>query len=183
LVKHPAQNDNEGEMTTQRIRTAAAAFETRDEAERAVDRLRDAGFDAEQVGWAMRGEHKDDRPAGADAAAVGAGTGAVVGGAVGAAGAAAAMALIPGLGPFLAGGYLGTVLIATGGGAVAGGLLGGLTGMGMDEDEATYYDEQFRAGRVVVTVNAGERYTEAADILRDSGGQTFRPGTVAAIDR
>jgi hypothetical protein len=165
------------------MRTAAAAFETRDQAERAVDRLRDAGFDAEQVGWAMRGGDKDDRPEGTEDVATGAGAGAVVGGAVGAAGAAAAMALIPGLGPFLAGGYLGTVLIAAGGGAVAGGLLGGLTGMGMDEEEAKHYDEQFRAGRVVVTVNADERYTEAADILRASGGQTFRPGAVASTDR
>jgi hydrogenase maturation factor len=90
------------------------------------------------------------------------------------------MTLIPGVGPFLAGGYLGTVLIAAGGGAAAGGLLGGLTGMGMDEDEAKHYDEQFRAGRVVVTVNAGGRYTEAADILAASGGQTFRQGGIAA---
>ena len=162
--------------TTQRPRTAAASFESRDEAERAVDRLRQAGFGEERVGWAMRGEDKGDRPEGTEDAAKGAGTGALAGGALGAAGAAAAMALIPGIGPFLAGGYLGTVLIAAGGGAVAGGLLGGLTGMGMDEDEAKHYDEQFKAGRVVVTVDAGDRYTEAADILRDGGGHTFQPG-------
>jgi hypothetical protein len=85
------------------------------------------------------------------------------------------MALIPGIGPFLAGGYLGTVLIAAGGGAVAGGLLGGLTGMGLEEDEARHYDEQFKAGRAVVTVNAGDRYTEAADILQQMGGQRYQP--------
>ena len=167
-------------MTTQRTRTAAATFESRDQAERAVDRLRQAGFSDDQVGWAMRGEDKGDRPGGTEDAAKGAGTGALAGGALGAAGAAAAMALIPGIGPFLAGGYLGTVLIAAGGAAAAGGLLGGLTGMGMDEDEAKHYDEQFRSGRVVVTVNAGDRYTEAADILRDSGGQTFQPGATGA---
>ena len=168
-------------MTTERTRTAAASFDSRDEAERAVDRLRGAGFGEDSVGWAMRGGEDSDRPEGTEDAAKGAGTGAVAGGALGAAGAAAAMTLIPGIGPFLAGGYLGTVLIAAGGGAVAGGLLGGLTGMGMDEDEAKHYDEQFRAGRVVVTVNAGGRYTEAADILAQSGGQTFRPGGVSAV--
>ena len=168
-------------MTTHRPRTAAATFDSRDQAERAVDRLRQAGFSNEQIGWAMRHQ---DAPEGttdvSDDVAKGVGTGAVAGGALGAAGAAAAMALIPGIGPFLAGGYLGTILIAAGGGAAAGGLLGGLTGMGMDEAEAKHYDEQFRAGRVVVTVNAGDRYTAAADILRDSGGQTFQPGAAGA---
>lgn len=160
-------------MTTQRTRTAAATFGSRDEAERAVDRLRQAGFDSDSVGWTMRGEN--DRPAGTADVAAGVSTGAVAGGALGAAGAAVAMALIPGVGPFLAGGYLGTILIAAGGAAAAGGLLGGLTGMGMDHDEANYYDTQFREGRVVVTVNAGDRYTQAAEILRESGGQTFQP--------
>ena len=51
-------------MTTQRSRTAVSAFESRDQAERAVDRLRQAGFSEEQVGWAMRGEDKGDRPEG-----------------------------------------------------------------------------------------------------------------------
>lgn len=156
------------------MRTAAATFETRDEAERAVDRLHAAGFNPDGIGWAMRGEHSDDRPEGTGEAAGGAATGAVAGGALGAAGAAATMALIPGIGPFLAGGYLGTILIAAGGAAVAGGMLGGLTEMGMDETEAKHYDTQFQAGRVVLTVNAGDRYTEAADILRDSGGDTYR---------
>jgi hypothetical protein len=171
-------------MTTeQRTRTAVAAFETRDQAERAVDALRQAGFTDEHIGWAMRGEDKGDRPEGTEDAAKGAGTGALAGGALGAAGAAAAMALIPGIGPFLAGGYLGTVLIAAGGGAVAGGLLGGLTGMGLEEDEARHYDEQFKAGRAVVTVNAGDRYTEAADILQQMGGQRYQPSDGIAAHR
>ena len=56
-------------MTVERSRTAAAAFDSRDQAERAVDRLTEAGFEADTVGWAMRGDN-GDRPAGtADAAA------------------------------------------------------------------------------------------------------------------
>jgi hypothetical protein len=168
-------------MTTeQRTRTAVAAFDTRDQAERAVDALRQAGFTDEHIGWAMKHEEK---PEGTEDAAKGAGTGALAGGALGAAGAAAAMALIPGVGPFLAGGYLGTVLIAAGGGAVAGGLLGGLTGMGLSEDEAKHYDEQFKAGRAVVTVNAGDRYTAAADILQQMGGHSYQPADGAELRR
>jgi hypothetical protein len=156
--------------TTMRARTAAATFGSRDEAERAVDRLRAAGFSQEQIGWAMRGS---DTPDGANDVAKGATAGAVTGAGLGAAGAAVAMALIPGVGPFLAGGYLGTVLTAAGVSAAAGGLLGGAAGLGFDEDETRHYEDALKDGRAVVTVEAGERYTEAANILRDSGGSTY----------
>jgi len=38
--------------------------------------------------------------------------------------------------------------------------------MGIPEEEATYYDTEFRAGRIIVTVNADTRYDEAVAILR-----------------
>jgi hypothetical protein len=136
-----------------------------------VDRLRGAGFDDEQIGWAMR---DGDNPEGAKDVAKGATTGAVAGAGVGAVGAAAAMALIPGVGPFLAGGYLGTILTAAGASAAAGGLLGGATGLGFDEGETRHYEEALKSGQAVVTVKAGDRYTEAADILHESGGSTYR---------
>ena len=159
-------------MTMQRTRTAVAAFATRDEAERAVDNLRAAGFADADIGWAMQGE---ERPEGTEDAAKAATAGAVTGGVLGGVGAAAAMALIPGVGPFIAGGALATVLITAGAGAVAGGLIGGLAGMGVDKDEAEHYDREFQAGRAVVTVKAGDRYSEASDILDRSGGQRFQP--------
>ena len=159
-------------QSTARPRTAAATFGSRDEAERAVDRLRDAGFDNEKIGWAMR---DGDTPEGAKDVAKGATAGALTGAGLGAAGAAVAMALIPGVGPFLAGGYLGTVLTTAGVSAAAGGLLGGVTGLGFDEDETRHYEDALKGGRAVVTVQAGDRYTEAADILAECGGDTFRP--------
>ena len=167
-------------MATERTRTAAAAFATRDQAERAVDALRAAGFRDEHIGWAMKGE---DKPDGVGDAAKGAAAGAVTGGVIGGVGAAAVMALIPGVGPFIGGGVLATVLTGAGAGAAAGGLIGGLTGMGMSEDEAKHYEGEFKAGRAIVTVNAGDRYTEAADILRASGGQTFAPDSTRATSR
>ncbi len=160
------------EQNITRPRTAAATFGSRDEAERAVDRLRDAGFDHEQIGWAMR---QGDNPDGTKDVAKGATAGAVTGAGLGAAGAAVAMALIPGVGPFIAGGYLGTILTTAGVSAAAGGLLGGMAGLGFDEDETRHYEDALKGGRAVVTVQAGDRYTEAADILRDCGGDTFRP--------
>lgn len=161
-------------MTTQQRRPTMSAFESRDHAERAVGGLRDAGFRDEDVGWAMRHE---EAPEGthdvSDEVAKDASAGAATGGILGGVGAAAAMALIPGIGPFLAGGALGTVLITAGASAAAGGLLGGLIGMGASEEEAKYYDEEFRAGRPVMTVNAGDRSDEARDIFRRSGGYDY----------
>lgn len=161
---------------TQRQRTAAATFESRDEAERAVDRLRAAGFSDERIGWAMRqGETPEGAKDVSDDVAKGATAGALTGAGLGAAGAAVGMALIPGVGPFIAGGYLATILTTAGVSAAAGGLLGGLAGLGFDEGETRHYEEAFKGGRAVVTVGAGDRYTEAADILRENGGQTYRP--------
>jgi len=164
-------------QTSTRPRTAAATFASRDDAERAVDGLRAAGFNNDQIGWAMR---QGDTPEGTKDVAKGATTGAVAGAGLGAAGAAAAMALIPGVGPFIAGGYLGTILTAAGVSAAAGGLLGGVTGLGFDEDETRHYEDALKNGRAVVTVQAGDRYTEAADILRDGGGDTYRPTDAGA---
>ena len=161
-------------MTTERQRHAVSAFESREHAEQALGGLRDAGFRDEDVGWAMR---HGDAPEGvenkANDAAGGAVTGALTGGALGALGAAAAMALIPGIGPFIGGGILATVLTGAGAGAAAGGLLGALTGLGVDEEEAKYYDEEFRAGRPVMTVNAGDRHDEAREIFRRHGGYDY----------
>ncbi|GHO90800.1 hypothetical protein KSF_008480 [Reticulibacter mediterranei] len=94
----------------------------------------------------------------------------VVGGGVlgGILGAAAAL-LIPGLGPAIAGGILTAVLGGAAIGAVAGGLIGALTNLGVPEDEAHFYQDELRAGRTLVTVQAKDRYEEALAILRRNG--------------
>lgn len=167
-------------MTTRSRTTAASSFETREQAERAVNELHRAGFTDEYVGWARR---DTEAPAGtkdvADDVASGAAAGAVTGGVLGAAGAAVGMALIPGVGPFLAGGYLATILTTAGVSAAAGGLLGGLAGLGFEEGEARHYEDEFKSGRTIVTVNAPGRYDEAMDILRRNGGRGYgADGTV-----
>jgi hypothetical protein len=57
-------------------------------------------------------------------------------------------------------------------------MLGGAAGLGFDEGETGHYEEALKGGRAVVTVRAGERYTEAADLLRECGGETYRPSDV-----
>lgn len=98
---------------------------------------------------------------------IGAATGAVAGGATGTLlGVAVASGLMTGVGPVIAGGLLGGLLTSAAVGAATGGVLGALVGLGVPEEEATFYKEEFDAGRVLVTVQAGERASEAAEVLR-----------------
>ena len=164
--------------------TVAATFEDRDDAERAINALKDAGFGGDQIGVALRdrnaqGQLVEDT---GTHAAEGAVSGAVGGGLLGALAGwligIGALA-IPGIGPVVAGGALasafgiagGTAVAGAGIGAAAGGIVGALVGMGIPEEEARYFESGFRSGRTLVTVNAGAgRATEAVDILRAYGG-------------
>ena len=155
-------------------RSVVAMFEDRNAAEAAVETLRQANFDEDSLGFAIRGS---DAVAGGmlvDAEGAKDGKGAVAGAAAGAAiggTLAVAAALIPGVGPILAGG----VIAAFFGGAVAGtavgGILGAMTGLGISEEEAKFYEKHFNEGKAIVAVRAGARYREAMDILSRSGGQ------------
>jgi len=175
--------------------TIVGIFDDHEQAVRAVDALNNAGFHDDQIGFIRRsGETIDGATQinGTDVNAHhggGVGTGALIGGLVG----AAAALLIPGVGPVLAGGVLATTFGATAagaavvgalGGAVVGGLVGGLTELGVPEAEARYADEEFRAGRTIVTVQAGERRNEAKAILANFGAydvHTGRPGVTNTI--
>ena len=168
-------------MATNAERAAiVGVFEDRADAERAVDELRRAGFRDEQIGFAWRDDRKHE-PEGSTAIArgeeaeagegmtTGALTGSVVGGLIG----AAVAGLIPGIGPVLAGGILASALGGAAVGAAAGGLLGVLTKMGVPEEEGRYYEQEFQAGRTIVTIRADDRYRDAEAILRRSGGYDF----------
>ena len=164
--------------------TVAATFDDRSEAERAINALKDAGFDRDQIGVALRDRTaqgdlmEDTGTKAAEGAASGALGGGLLGGIVGFLVGVGALA-IPGIGPVVAGGALASALGIAGGtaaagagiGAVAGGLVGALVGLGIPEEEAKYFESGFRSGRTLVTVNAGAgRATEAVDILRAHGG-------------
>jgi len=74
---------------------------------------------------------------------------------------------IPGVGPFIA---AGPIMAAPGGAAVrgaAGGLIGGLVGMGIPEYEAKLYDRKVRNGNVLISVRTEKsaQITVAKDIL------------------
>lgn len=158
-------------------------FSRRDDVVHAIRELKDAGFDESHVGVAMQ-DHDVQREiveeAGSDAArgaTAGAVSGGVVGGLIGLLGSL----LIPGVGPIVVGGVLASTLTAAGIGAASGGLVGALVGAGASDAEAEHFDAGFRAGGILLTVDAGDRREEVVAILL-SHGADLGPAPREAID-
>lgn len=153
-------------MATTKRTTAVGVFVDREQAQKAVEALRQAGFREDQIGVAAR----DERRAGDGEEETYAEEGAVAGAAAGAGlgslwAIGIAAGALPAIGPIIAGGVLGSLLLAATGAAV-GGLVGGLVGLGIPERGAKYYEKELHSGRTIVTVKADGRYDEAAAILR-----------------
>ena len=53
------------------------------------------------------------------------------------------------------------------------GITESLENLGLPEQEATFYNREFEAGRTVVLVNTADRQQEAYDIFRRNGGYDF----------
>jgi hypothetical protein len=142
-------------------------------AEAAIRDLERAGFGEDRIGFLLRdrdlpqggmsvgetGTKAEERELAGAAAGIG------VGGLLG----AAAALLLPGIGPVAAGGILAAGLTGAGVGAAAGGIIGLLTGMGVPEEEARYYEGRLRDDQSLVIVRDADRSTDAASILRQHG--------------
>lgn len=164
-------------------KTIGALFADRDDAEQAINALKDRNFRGDQIGVAMRDRNaqgeliQETGSKAAGAATAGAVGGGLLGGVVGFLVGVGALA-IPGIGPIVSAGILtttlgtvgATTLAGAGIGVAAGGIVGALVGMGIPESEAQYFESGFRQGHVLVTVNAGDRSAEAAEILQQYGG-------------
>ena len=157
--------------------TVVGTFADHDSAERAIERLRDAGFNREQIGIVARDpdgqtttrlveEH-------GNAAGPGAVGGLVTGAAAGGAMAWLGLAAIPAIGPFLAGGAIGTALIGAAAGGLTGGILGGLLGLGIPRHEAEMHEEQVRQGSSLVSIQ-GTNALDAEAILAETGATDVR---------
>ena len=169
------------QTTSSNLGTVVGLFHERRNAEMAIADLERAGFKDDQIGFASHGDSKmtagragDDAVTTDTGPGSGALSGAMTGGVIGGVLGALASLAIPGVGPVVAAGILGPILggaaAGAGVGAVGGGLVGGLATTGISEDDARYYDEQFRSGRSLVTVRAGDRAAEARAIIQRHGG-------------
>jgi uncharacterized protein (TIGR02271 family) len=173
--------------------TVVGLFHNQADAERAIDRLKQAGFSENQIGVALKDRGKQQEliegtgTQAAEGAATGAIGGGVLGGVIGLLAGVGALA-IPGVGPIIAGGTLASTLAGAGIGAAAGGLLGALVGMGVPEEDAEHFDRGFRAGGTLVTVDAKNRAEDARACLYESGADLGSMGrgmttTEAVADR
>jgi hypothetical protein len=151
-------------MTT----TITRLYDDYADAERAVQRLEQAGISRSDISivannsenWYRPGGKVDRDRDGVDDRTEGAETGAGVGaGLGGAAGLLAGLGLlaIPGLGPVVAAGWLASTAAGAAAGAATGGIIGALTQAGVSQDEASRYAEGVRRGGALVSVRASEQ--------------------------
>jgi uncharacterized protein (TIGR02271 family) len=168
-------------MHTHTSTTVVGVFDDRRHAQEAVRELKSAGFREEQIGVVSRDDRGNamDTTAehgskAAEGAAIGAATGAGVG-ALWAVGIAAG--LLPAIGPVIAGGLLASLLASAAGGAAVAGIAGALIGLGVPEEEAEYYEGEFKSGRTIVTVKAENRIDEAQRIVHAHGGHDMHSRT------
>lgn len=165
---------------------AVGVFSDRASAQAAINDLKRAGFSEDQIGVAAR--NADEITGGHDLtdksskAAAGAGVGAATGAGVGALwGLGVISGILPAIGPAIAGGTLAAILSSAAAGAAVAGLAGALIGAGIPEDEAHYYEHEFEAGRVIVTVRADGRYQEALSIMRRHSGYDMHGRDTAVV--
>jgi len=171
--------------TTDR-RTVVGVFDGPNHAETALNQLRQAGFQPEQVSVVARDQGETRQMAENTGMGGGAATGAVAGGVLG--GVAGFLVgisalVIPGIGPIVGSGILLSTLAGAGIGAATGGLIGALGEHGVPEEDARGYEEHVRQGSILLTVHASsdEQAHEAHRILEGGRGGTVRAyGTGAA---
>ncbi len=153
---------------------AVGLFSSRTEAEQAMYRLRDNGFDMDHISVINRNidDTNDITPIAGEkskteqakgGAGVGAIMGAATGGAMGLLGGLGVL-LIPGVGPVAeAGILLANMLLGGGLGAAGGSLVGALIGWGLPENQAIYYNTRvYDHNEYMVLVEGTEAEIQAA---------------------
>lgn len=168
--------------TNNQLQHAVGLFSTRQDAESALHRLRDAGFDMNKVSIVAQNATGVDNIAGADVgkdkgeqakggAGAGATAGAATGGVLGLIGSLGVLA-IPGVGPVAEVGIvLANTLLGGGIGAAGGGLLGALIGLGVPEDRANYYNDRVhKHNDYLVLVEGSEQDMRDAEAVLNNYG-------------
>ena len=157
------------------MEAVTGVFQTRLDAERALDKAYKAGVPADKVTLLTPGTvdkvNKEMQEVPIDTSeqpGMGKAVGALLGGGVGLTGGSLLLALVPGLGPVTALGLLGAAILGAAGatvGAVAGGRFEDSISRGLPEDEIFVYEDALRKGRSVVVGLADD--DPAADVLRE----------------
>jgi len=163
-------------------KTVIGLFDNRAEAQNVVQELTNEGFRRDDISVMSKKIEGQDNRQGETVAyveedgeeqikdmAMGAGTGAAIGGLAGLLLSLTSLA-IPGIGPVLAAGPLAAIIAGAGIGATAGGLISGLTRLGVPEEDANYYAEGVRRGGTLISVDAADdRAERAVAIMKQHG--------------
>jgi len=157
--------------------TVVGLFTSPAQARKAFEDLRQAGFTEKHIGVVGRDADVRKEITGTETkAAAGAATGAAAGAGVGLLwGLGVAANLIPAIGPVIAGGTLAALAASAAAGATAAGFAGALIGLGIPDEDATFYENEVKAGRILITVNAEGRPGTAEKIISVAGGTTRTP--------
>jgi hypothetical protein len=159
-------------------------FDDRVEAEKAVDDLKQAGFDPADIRFAIRGE--DDVQGGmiTDAEGIkdkpGALYGMLIGALIGAVIGVVGGFLIPSYGTSLTEGVLATLIGCAVVGVAIGGIFGAMMGLRVSEREAEDNQKIFHSGRAIVSIH-GEGAVKATEILHRHGGYDIHSESVDPI--
>lgn len=138
----------QGDISTAEMFVYVGVFPNENDAMAAVRELRSAGISDERIGILSKSDG-ESQTRWEEGTAVGAVTGGLTGTGLGL---AVAAGLIPAIGPAVVGGLFAALLASAATGAAVGTAVGGLIGLGVPEDDASYYHEQFAAGRSIVAV-------------------------------
>ena len=159
----------------------AGVFDSRKEANAAVAKLLDAGFNKENISLIVSDNVRhtifssptDDESA---RATKGGAAGALFGGALGALIASLTLVgviTVPGSGILVAGPLV-AVLSGAGAGAAAGGLSGALISAGFAVDEAKRYENEIKHGKAVIVIHTTDEMAAAARVALHSGHATVQ---------
>jgi hypothetical protein len=154
--------------------TVVGTFTDPAQARQAVAELRRAGYTEDQIGVLSHnpdGSGKVSTESGTqfeEGAAVGAATGAGIGALWGL---GILAGVLPGIGPAIAGGTLGVLLSSAAAGAAAAGIGGALAGLGMSDDDARYYEGEFKSGKTIVTVRGEPKEGHARTLMSQYGAR------------
>ena len=167
------------------MEVVTGVFESRADAESAVNQLRSLGIPEDRIGLITPGSQPETVERGVpvtdtEEPGMGKAMGAAVGGAMGAAGGAtlglaAATLAIPGVGPVIAFGLVGAALLGTVG-AAAGAALGDTVeeqlGEGIPHEDVFLYEDALRRGRSIIIAQVDDdRDDEAREIIENSGAE------------
>jgi len=159
--------------TQKNNQTIIGVFESRSSAEKAVQTLRQQGFSNEEINIISKKQSQDDTGEVDDDIMDGTLTGGTIGGIGGLLLGAGAL-MIPGIGPILAVGPIAAAI----GGAVAGGITGGLIDWGIPSQESQHYEQEVVHGSVLAIIRTdAAKVDSVAQILRQNGAKEVKSHT------